>query len=296
MAAAASQPKLLVIVGPTASGKSDLAIRVAKEFNGEIICADSRTVYKGMDIGTAKPSNANQRAIRHWGLDLVEPGQLYSAAQFKAYAQEKILDIQSRNKLPVLVGGTGLYIDSVLFDFSFVISKKLAFRQRFIYTWWSIEKLQKVIQQRDWPMPENRQNRRHLINTFQRQGRVGGKADKPRADALIIGLLPSDEELRKRIDERAEEIFKREVVNETLALKKKFGKRALTKNGGIVYGICLRLLDIQINEAEAIELFKIADWQYARRQRTWFRRNRYIKWFSSSEQAYKAVRKQLLNT
>src|ERR1700722_17110786 len=104
MASGKQRPKLLAIVGPTASGKSDLAMRLAREFGGEIICADSRTIYKGMDIGTAKPTLAEQKAVPHWGLDLVEPGQAFSAAKFKRYAEAKILDIRNRGKLPILVG------------------------------------------------------------------------------------------------------------------------------------------------------------------------------------------------
>src|ERR1700760_4468484 len=98
MATHLREAKLIAIVGPTASGKSDLAMRLAKVFNGEIICADSRTVYKGMDIGTAKPSKLDQRQVRHWGLDLVEPGERYSAAQFKAYADKAITNIRKRGK------------------------------------------------------------------------------------------------------------------------------------------------------------------------------------------------------
>ena len=113
------QPKLLIVLGPTASGKSDLGMELARRYNGEIIAADSRTVYRGMDIGTAKPNAEDQAEIQHWGLDLVEPNEPYSAAQFKAYANAAIRDIAGRGKLPVMVGGTGLYINAVLYDYQF---------------------------------------------------------------------------------------------------------------------------------------------------------------------------------
>ena len=100
---------LVVIVGPTASGKSTLAIELAEQYGGEIICADSRTIYTGMDIGTAKPSAEDQARVPHWGLDLVQPGEPFSAADFKVYAEQKIADIRSRGRIPFLVGGTGLY-------------------------------------------------------------------------------------------------------------------------------------------------------------------------------------------
>ena len=110
---------LIVIIGPTASGKTSLVIQLAKKYRGEIICADSRTVYCGMNIGTAKPSLGEQQGVSHWGLDLVDPGDSFSVSQFKDYACQKIKEIRSRGNIPFLVGGTGLYIDSVIFDFQF---------------------------------------------------------------------------------------------------------------------------------------------------------------------------------
>jgi len=106
---------LVVVLGPTASGKSALAIKLALEFNGELICADSRTLYKGMDIGTAKPSKADQEAVPHHMLDIIEPSERYSAAAFQKRANELIEDIRQRGRRPILVGGTGLYIDAVNF-------------------------------------------------------------------------------------------------------------------------------------------------------------------------------------
>src|SRR3990167_2158954 len=124
MVAASQRPKLLAIVGPTASGKSALALEIAKKFNGEIICADSRTIYRGMDIGTAKPSKEEQAKVPHWGLDLVDPGQRYNVHQFKTYAEAKTEEIKGRGKLPIIVGGTGLYIDAVLFRYEFESGSK----------------------------------------------------------------------------------------------------------------------------------------------------------------------------
>ena len=107
---------LVVIAGPTASGKTELAIRIAKKFNGEVISADSRAIYRGLDIGTAKPTSEEQQGIPHWGIDIVDPGERFTAANFKVYAQRKISEIRSRGHLPIIAGGTGLYIDSVLYE------------------------------------------------------------------------------------------------------------------------------------------------------------------------------------
>ncbi len=110
---------LIIIVGPTASGKTTVAIEVAKKYGGEIICADSRTIYREMDIGTAKPSSEERGDVPHFGIDIVSPSERFSVADFKSYALQKISEIRSRGHIPVLVGGTGLYVDSILFDFSF---------------------------------------------------------------------------------------------------------------------------------------------------------------------------------
>lgn len=261
MAATAPKPELVVIVGPTASGKSELAIRLAQEFNGEIIAADSRTIYKGMDVGTAKPPLKDQQAVPHWGLDLLEPGKKFSAAQFMAYAGEKIKDIQNRGKLPILVGGSGLYINSVLFGYEFSPADA----------------------ERD---PQNPRHRK----------KTGKPADnKLRPNTLVIGIVPPDEVIKKRIAKRAETMFDKGIIEETRRLLQKFGKEVLTGTAGIVYLIVIRLLDGEIDHQQAIEEFKTADWQYARRQKTWFKRNRYINWFNSPEAAYKAAKKHLLN-
>jgi len=238
-------------------------MRLAKEFNGEIICADSRTVYTGMGIGTAKPTKAEQGEIPHWGLDLVDPGEAYSAAKFKKYAQAAVADIQNRGKLPILVGGTGLYVDSVLYDYQFSLTAG----------------------ERD-PI-----NPRHLkkIDETPRRGRL-------LEGILLIGLMPPDEVLKQRIASRAEDIFGQGIIKETKGLLDKYGAKAVAGTAGIAYQVVLSLIRSEIAQEEAIQQIATKEWQYARRQKTWFKRNPHIKWFTSPEEAYKAAKKQLLNT
>lgn len=293
MATTPQRPKLVVIVGPTASGKSDLALHIAQEFNGEIIAADSRTVYKGMNIGTAKPVKKAQSKVKHWGLDLLKPGQRFTAYQFKKYAKKVILDIQGRGKLPILVGGTGLYIDSVIFDFGFSQDVDLAKRKKLETL--NIETLQDFIREMSLPMPFNFKNPRHLIRTIESKGQVGARKKHLPKEVLLVGILPADIVLKNWIDQRAEQIFADGVLNETKQLVRKYGKKAIAKTGGIAYKICMEVLVKEITEAEAIERFKKADWQYARRQKTWFKRNKFIEWLESTEQAYAAI-KHRLNT
>jgi tRNA dimethylallyltransferase len=292
MATTAQRPKLLAIVGPTASGKSALAIDIAKEFNGEIIAADSRTVYKGMNIGAAKPSSEEQKEITHWGLDLVQPGQKFSAYHFKTYAEDKIKDIQKRGKLPVLVGGTGLYLDSVLFDFGFVEPANTEEREDLEKL--SVAELQEVIRRYGYEIPENSKNRRYLISAIQRKGN-SGTSKKIRQNTLIIGLMPPDKELKERIAKRAEAYFKKGLEQEAAQLMGKYGEKALETCGGIAYQASIELINGRISQVEATELIKKQEWQYARRQRTWFKRNKFITWFDSPRQAYLEVSSILNN-
>lgn len=111
--------KIPVIVGPTGSGKTGVAIELAKKLNGEIISADSRAIYKGMDIGTAKPSLEEREGVVHWGIDLVEPGERFTVADFKEYANDKIGEILNRGHLPIIAGGTGLYVDALVYNYHF---------------------------------------------------------------------------------------------------------------------------------------------------------------------------------
>ncbi|MBI2285826.1 tRNA (adenosine(37)-N6)-dimethylallyltransferase MiaA, partial [Candidatus Saccharibacteria bacterium] len=130
MAATAPRSELLVIVGETASGKSALASNLAKEFHGEIIAADSWTVYKGFDIGTSKPTAEDRQRVSHHLIDVADPLSGFNAPKFKELAETAIADIQNRGKLPIMVGGTGLYIDSVLFDFGFLPNASAQERQK----------------------------------------------------------------------------------------------------------------------------------------------------------------------
>ena len=117
-------PKTIVILGPTGSGKTGVAIEIAREIGGEIISADSRAIYKGMDIGTAKPSVAEQCGVPHWGIDLVEPGERFTVADWKAYAEDKMREIAARGKVPMVVGGTGLYIDALVYGYRFGVEER----------------------------------------------------------------------------------------------------------------------------------------------------------------------------
>lgn len=122
--------KTVVIVGPTGSGKTGVAIEIAQKIGGEIISADSRAIYEGMDIGTAKPSKKEKKLVPHFGIDLVQPGERFTVADFKAYAEQKIKEIRTRGHLPMVVGGTGLYIDALIYNYSFTEKAKKSYSDR----------------------------------------------------------------------------------------------------------------------------------------------------------------------
>src|SRR5437868_2023615 len=138
-----------------------------------------------MDIGTAKPSPKEQKEVPYWGLDLLEPGEYFNAYKFKKYAERAMRDIKSRGNLPLLVGGTGLYIDSLIYNFGFVTPTNIKEREKFEKL--TTEQLQQIIKQKGYEVPYNSQNRRHLIRSIERRGITGTRAPI-RADVLLIGL------------------------------------------------------------------------------------------------------------
>ena len=266
---------LIVIIGPTASGKTSLAIQLAKKYRGEIICADSRTVYRGMNIGTAKPSLSERQRVSHWGLDLVDPGDSFSVSQFKDYARQKIKEIRSRGNIPFLVGGTGLYIDSVIFDFQF--GAKYSKEKRANLQEMTISELQQYCVNHDVALPENSKNKRYLIRAIERAGKKSSGLEVPLSNTIVVGITTDKQLLKQRITDRAKKMFKDGVVEETIELANSAGwcNEAMTGN---VYPIIKKLIEKEIDEDQAIQEFIVSDVNLVKRQLTWFRRNPFIEW------------------
>lgn len=271
---------LIVIGGPTASGKTALAIELAEEFGGEIICADSRTVYKRMDIGTAKPTREERERVPHWGLDLVEPYERFTAADFKRYAEQKISEIRARGNVPFLVGGTGLYIDSVVFDYQFGAQPDEILRQELEKL--SVQELYEYCVKNNIPLPENHQNKRYLIRTIEQKSINTKRRKSPISKSIIVGIATDSTVLRTRIEHRAEQLFENGVVEEAIKLGEKYGwdSEAMTGN---IYPL---VHSYQLHEASLEEIkdkFTTLDWRLAKRQLTWLKRNQYIRWLSLTE-------------
>jgi tRNA dimethylallyltransferase len=279
---------LVVIVGPTASGKTGVAIELAEKYSGEIICADSRTIYKGMDIGTAKPNAEEQTRVPHWGLNLVEPGERFTVADFKRYAKEKIEEIRARGHVPFLVGGTGLYVDAVLFDYQLVGDIDIELRKTLEAM--SVEELQAYCYENNVKLPENRQNKRYLVRAVERNGEDPKRQTVPISNSIIVGIATDKAILDERIAHRTEQLFDDGVVEEAIILGKKYGWNSEAFTGNI-YKVVSLYLSGGLDEQNMKDKFTTLDRQLAKRQMTWFRRNSFITWLPLPEvRAYIATR------
>lgn len=272
---------LVVVVGPTASGKSATAMRIAEEWGGEIICADSRTIYKGMDIGTAKPSAEDQARVPHWGLDLVEPGDVFTAADFQKYAKQKIQEILDRGNLPMVVGGTGLYVDGLIFDYEFAPPQP---KLRAALETMTLEELKDYCRNNNVVLPENAENRRYVIRAIERKNISAKRLNTPIDNCVIVGITTERDELRRRIAQRSEQLFENGMVEEAKMLGEKYGWNSEAMTGNI-YRLTKQYLDGEVNEEELKQRFITSDWQLAKRQLTWLKRNPHIHW-ASLDDAY----------
>ncbi|MBU3965562.1 tRNA (adenosine(37)-N6)-dimethylallyltransferase MiaA [Patescibacteria group bacterium] len=297
---------LIVILGPTASGKSELALRLAKKCNGEIISADSRQIYREMDIGTAKPFQCQKSKVKsqkynskfknnklkpiliqnipHYLIDIINPDEEFSVAQYKELAIKIIRDIQSRGKIPFLVGGTGLYVSAMVDNLEIPkVKPNLSLRKKLEKM--PLDKLLKKLEKLD-PMTLkiiDKKNKRRIIRAlevtistkkpFSKQREKG----RPLFDVLEIGIDVPRKALYKKIDQRVNKMIKQGLVDETKKFAKKYSWK-LPSMSGIGYKQIGMYLRGEITLEKAGELIKFATHAYARRQMTWFRRDKRIKW------------------
>ncbi len=277
---------VVAIVGETASGKSGLALEVARRWGGELICADSRTVYKDMDIGTAKPTAAERAEIPHHGLDLVTPNETFTAAQFKVYAQAAIEDIWSRGRLPIIVGGTGLYVDGVLYNYSFGGNSSSTLRSQLNNK--SVAELATYAEGLGLSISEQTsKNKRHLIRLIER----GGETENNKSqyyNGFITGIKRSKTKLRDRIERRTELMFRQGLRKEYNDLREKYGLESEAFSG-IGYQEFIAQEQANTSTSEVKRQIVKNTMNLAKRQRTWFKRNPEIQWAESSEEAIELV-------
>lgn len=288
--------KVCVVVGPTASGKSDFAVEIAKKYNGEIISGDSMQIYKEMNIGTAKPSLKQMQGIRHHLIGMVSVTENFSVARFVDLAQKCVNEITCRGKLPIICGGTGLYIDSLIngLDFSeneVDLDLRKSLKDRVIKE--GIAKIYDELKEID---PEyaalvHPNNEKKVIRalefymtsgiTMSEQKRISQQSG-PRYDANMIGLTYKDRQiLYQRINNRVDDMMKNGLLDEARNLYKL--KLSDTARGAIGYKEMFEYFDKKCDLEDAIENIKRASRRYAKRQLTWFNRNKKIKWIYKDE-------------
>lgn len=244
---------LIVIVGPTGSGKTTTAIKLAHIISGEIICADSRTVYKSLDIGTAKPSISEREGIPHYLIDIVSPDEMFTVVDFKKLANYAIDNIRSSGKIPILVGGSGLYIDSIIYDYKFDQSEE----------------------------GRDSINPRHSARL-----KAHDKAQM-REDIIIVGINIDREALHDRLINRANYMIGRGLVEEVKQLTAKYpDSKALDST---VYKAFRSYISGEVDLETARKMFVQNDFQLARRQMSWFKRNKSIHWVNKQSEVVEFV-------
>ncbi len=286
-----NKPQIIVILGPTASGKSDLAIQLAKKFNGEIISADSRQVYKGLDIGTGKVTKKEQQGVPHHLLDVVDPKRVFTVTKFQKIAKQAIQKIIKKKKLPIVVGGTGQYIEALIYETDLPKvppNKKLRAKLEKQSTEQLFDQLQKLDPMRARHIDKN--NPRRLIRALeiiQATGKPIGPAKKDSPyNVLWLGLNPKDR--NRRIARRLGIRFKRGMVTE---IKKLRLSRKRLLELGLAYREVARYLSKEISKKEMGSNVLLAETQYAKRQMTWFKRNKDIHWVRNKTEAQKFIDK-----
>jgi len=302
--------KIIIILGPTAVGKSALGVRLAKKFNGEIISADSRQVYKGLDIGSGKITKREMGGVKHHMLDVSSPKHTYTASRYKRDSEKVIRQVFKKNKVPIIVGGTGFYIDALLGNISLPeVKPDLKLRKKLERQ--SPTKLFKMLEKLDSrrAITIDKNNPRRLIRAIEiakalgRVPQIDKKSDF--LSILWVGLTLPEKELRGNIQKRLQKRLKMGMVGEVKKLRKSLSWKKL-ESLGLEYRYVAQYLQNKITKndptslppshkatggqrklrrARMIRKIEVESWRYAKRQMTWFKRNEEIVWFSPKEMA-----------
>ena len=287
------KPTIIVILGQTATGKSDLAVKIAKKVGGEIVSADSRQVYKGLDLGTGKITKKEMDGIPHYLLDVANPKRKFSAAEYKKLADEKIKEIINRSRIPIICGGTGFYIDAVTNGIIFpevTPNEKL----RKVLNKKNVIELLKILQKidkkraRDIEKKNEQNNKVRLIRAIE-IAKVLGKVPKlqtteatPPYEFIKIGLFLPADILKKKIEKRLLRRIKIGMIKEIKNLHKKGLIWKRMEELGLEYRYVALYLQKKITKQKMLEKLNSEIYKYAKRQMTWFKRDKKIKWFDVS--------------
>jgi len=286
-------PKIIVIVGPTSSGKSDLAVKIARKYNGEIISADSRQVYGGLDIGTGKITKKEMFGVPHYMLDVASVKETYSVYEFSKTAEKIIRLILLTEKIPIVVGGTGFWIDTLIGNISLPnVSKNSSLRKNLEKK--SVEELFKTLLLIDRARSKtiDRKNPRRLIRAIEialALGRVPRHIPKEKYNPLFIGIGITDKKLKKKISERTKKMLRAGLVLETLRLKKLGISDKRIFELGFEYSTPLSYINKNITKKELFEIINAKTWKYVKRQKQWFKKNEKIHWIVSQKESDKLI-------
>jgi len=297
----AFKPKIIVVLGPNASGKSDLAVILAKKFNGEIISADSRQVYKGMDVGTGKvplkktKNSLFYKGIKHYLIDVVSPKKVFTVTNYQKLATKALKEILNKKKLPIICGGTGFYIDALIYNYQFPPIKpqpKLRKKLEKLSTEKLFEKLKKLDSK--YAQKIDFHNRRRLIRALEiiltlKKPMPQLKKYSP-YNVLKIGIYRLPNELKKRIEKRLIKRLNEGMIKEVKKLRQTGVSWKKLYDFGLEYRYIGLFLQNKLSYQEMIKKLKTKIWQYARRQMIWFRKDKEIKWVSNRNELIKLVR------
>lgn len=277
---------LIVILGGTASGKTALSIKVAKQFDGEVISTDSRQVYKYMDIGTAKVTNEEAEGIPHYMIDVVSPDEEFTLADFVRQAKDHINDILKRGKIPILAGGTGLYTRAICDNFDIPrVPPNPQLRQELDKE--NTGNLYKMLQDLDPEASEriHPNNRRYVIRAIEvaKTGKSNPQNGQPEFDVLKFGIEWDRDTLYDRINQRAKWQTENGLIEETQQLIDKGFNPELPSMSSLGYPEMLKYINGEMSLDEALELLQKNTRNYAKRQITWFRREPDVIWLNGAE-------------
>lgn len=291
--------KIIVILGPTAAGKSQLAIKIAKKIKGEIISADSRQIYKGLDIGTEKITKKERQGIKHYMIDIAKPQNLYTVIQYQRAAKKILNKIFKKRKVPLIVGGTGFYIDTLIYDYKLpAVAPQKGLRKKLQKK--STEELVQMLKGLDPKRAANidLHNRRRLIRALEIVLKTGTPVPEIKKQSpyqiLKIGIRKSPDQLRQLINERLDKTLKKGLIEETIKLRKKRLSWKRLEELGLEYRLAANYLRGLIPYSRMISQMQTEIYRLAKRQMTWFKRDKSIIWIKTENQARLLANKFLL--